>query len=235
MLELKSVTSQYDKNVSVLRNISLVADEGMTTCVLGPNGAGKSTLVKTIVHLVQPSGGSITFCGTSLAGLKTHEIIKRGIAVVPESRQLFPKLTVAETLRLGAYFEKDEDVIRARLAKAFEIFPILEQRLDQLSGTLSGGELGLLSIARALMSAPKMIILDEPSMGLAPKTVSRVFRAIRDINRKGITILIIEQNAKKTLAMASYGYILQKGTILTEGDSAALQQNEIVQKAYLSS
>ena len=235
MLELKSVTSQYDKNVSVLRNISLVADEGMTTCVLGPNGAGKSTLVKTIVHLVQPSGGSITFCGTSLAGLKTHEIIKRGIAVVPESRQLFPKLSVAETLRLGAYFEKDEGVIRERLAKTFEIFPILEQRLDQLSGTLSGGELGLLSIARALMSAPKMIILDEPSMGLAPKTVSRVFRAIRDINRKGITILIIEQNAKKTLAMASYGYILQKGTILTEGDRAALQQNEIVKKAYLSS
>jgi branched-chain amino acid transport system ATP-binding protein len=235
MLELKAVTSQYDKNVSVLRNISLVAEEGMTTCVLGPNGAGKSTLVKTIVHLVQPSGGSITFCGTSLAGLKTHEIIKRGIAVVPESRQLFPKLTVAETLRLGAYFEKDEGVIRERLAKTFEIFPILEQRLDQLSGTLSGGELGLLSIARALMSAPKMIILDEPSMGLAPKTVSRVFRAIRDINRKGITILIIEQNAKKTLAMASYGYILQKGTILTEGDRAALQQNEIVKKAYLSS
>ena len=154
-------------------------------------------------------------------GLKTHEIIKRGIAVVPESRQLFPKLTVAETLRLGAYFEKDERVIRARQEKTFEIFPILEQRLNQLSGTLSGGELGLLSIARALMSAPKMIILDEPSMGLAPKTVSRVFRAIRDINRKGITILIIEQNAKKTLAMASYGYILQKGTIL--------------QKAYLSS
>jgi len=235
MLELKAVTSQYDKNVSVLRNISLVAEEGMATCVLGPNGAGKSTLVKTIVHLVQPSGGSITFCGTSLAGLKTHEIIKRGIAVVPESRQLFPKLTVAETLRLGAYFEKDEGVIRERLAKTFEIFPILEQRLDQLSGTLSGGELGLLSIARALMSAPKMIILDEPSMGLAPKTVSRVFRAIRDINRKGITILIIEQNAKKTLAMASYGYILQKGTILTEGDRAALQQNEIVKKAYLSS
>ncbi len=235
MLELQSVTSQYEKNVSVLRDISLVADEGKTTCVLGPNGAGKSTLVKTIVHLVQPSSGEITFAGTSLAGLKTHDIIKLGISVVPESRQLFPKLTVAETLRLGAYFENNASAIRTRMGKTFEIFPILEERLDQLSGTLSGGELGFLSLARALMSDPKMIILDEPSLGLAPKMVSRVFKAIRDINRRGITILIIEQNAKKTLAIASYGYILQKGAILAEGDVDALRRNEIVQKAYLRS
>jgi branched-chain amino acid transport system ATP-binding protein len=233
MLELKAVSSRYDKKILVLRDITLTVAHGQVTCVLGPNGAGKTTLVKTIMNLVPSRTGEIFFEKQPLQGLKTHQIVKQGIAVVPESRQLFPKLTVAETLRLGAYLECDAKVLRQRSAEMFELFPILAQRRDQLSGTLSGGELGMLSIARALMAAPKMILLDEPSLGLAPKTVSHVFQAIQAINRRGITILLIEQNAKKSLAVSNYGYLLQKGAIVAQGDVATLKRSEMVQRAYL--
>jgi branched-chain amino acid transport system ATP-binding protein len=154
--------------------------------------------------------------------------------VVPEGRQLFPKLTIAETLRIGAYLENNREVIRTRMEEVFKLFPILKERIGQIAGTLSGGELGILSIARSLMSDPKMMILDEPSLGLAPMVTSRVFGAISAINKRGITILLIEQNAKKTLGISSYGYILQKGEIVLEGDVEALKESEIVKKAYLS-
>lgn len=233
MLEIKGVTSQYEEKVRVLRDVSMRVQEGMTTCLLGPNGAGKSTLVKTIVNLVRPRKGAISFSKVRIDRLRTHQIIKLGISVVPEGRQLFPKLTVAETLRMGAYFENDRRMIRDRMEKIAEIFPILKDRLDQLSGTLSGGELGMLSVARALMANPKMMILDEPSLGLSPVMTGRVFKTIREINQSGITILLIEQNAKKSLAISAYGYLLQKGEIVGEGDVTTLKESELVKKAYL--
>jgi branched-chain amino acid transport system ATP-binding protein len=233
MLVLDSVTSQYEEKVIVLRGISMSAEKGLTTCILGSNGAGKTTIVKSIVNLIRPKEGRITFSDVRIEKMKTHQIIKLGISVVPEGRQLFPKLTVAESLRLGAYFENDQKVIRTRMAKTFEIFPILKERIEQVSGTLSGGELGILSIARSLMAEPKMIILDEPSLGLAPLMTSRVFNAIKNINERGITILLIEQNAKKSLQISSYGYILQKGEIIGEGDVESLKESETVKKAYL--
>jgi len=233
MLELKGVWSQYDEKVVVLRDISMKVPERSTTCVLGPNGAGKTTLVKTIVNLVRPRRGEITFSGARIERLRTHQIIKLGISVVPEGRQLFPKLTVAETLRMGAYFENDSRVIRERTERVSEIFPIIRERIQQLAGTLSGGELGMLSIARALMAEPKMVILDEPSLGLSPIVTSRVFKTIQEINTSGITILLIEQNARKSLRISSYGYIVQKGEIVGQGDVASLKESEVVRKAYL--
>ena len=233
MLELEDVSARYDGKSMVLRNIVLRAVRGRTTCVLGSNGAGKTTLLKSIMGLVPTRTGIVRFEGQEIHSLKTHQIVGRGIAVVPESRHLFPKLTVAETLRLGAYRETDPGELKRRSDSVFSLFPVLAERGQQLSGTLSGGELGMLSIGRALMSDPKMLLLDEPSLGLAPKAVSRVFRAIEDINQRGITILLIEQHAKKSLAISSYGYILQKGAILAEGDADTLRQSEVVRRAYL--
>jgi len=233
MLEIDNVSAQYEEKVVVLRNVSMGVEKGLTTCVLGPNGAGKSTLVRTIVNLVRPRKGTITFSGTRIERLKTHQIIKLGLSVVPEDRQLFPKLTVAETLRMGAFFESDSRVIRERMEEVFALFPILNERIHQLTGTLSGGELGMLSIARALMSHPKMMIFDEPSLGLSPVMTSRVFKTIKEINSTGITILLIEQNAKKSLKISSYGYIIQKGEIVGQGDVATLKESEIVKRAYL--
>jgi len=233
MLELKGVVSQYEDRVVVLRDITMSAEEGKTTCVLGPNGAGKSTLVRTIMHLVKPRAGQIIFSNVRIDQLKTHRIVKMGVSVVPEGRQIFPNLTVSETLRVGAYLENDRAIIDQRLENTFEIFPIMKERLKQVSATLSGGEQGILSIARALMANPKMMLLDEPSLGLAPMITSRVFRAISEINKRGITMLLIEQNAVKSLAIASFGYILQKGEILVYGNTEKLRNSEIVKKAYL--
>lgn len=233
MLNLEKVTSQYEENAAVLSDIDLQAEKGRITCVLGPNGAGKNTLVKTIVNLVKPRAGRITFAGLSIERMRTHQIIKQGISVVPEERQLFPKLTVEEVLRLGAYFVNDPKTIQRRMEKIFDVFPLLKERISQLSGTLSGGELGILSIARALMAEPAMILLDEPSLGLSPVMTSTVFKAIQAINLNGITILLIEQNAKKSLDIAAYGYLLQKGRIVAQGDVGVLRNSELVKKAYL--
>ncbi len=233
MLDVRGVSSQYEEKIFVLRDITMSVEDGKTTCVLGPNGAGKSTLVKTIVNLVKPKGGQIIFSNVRIDQMKTHEIVRMGISVVPEGRQLFPTLTVSETLRVGAYLENDRNVINQRLERAFEIFPILKERLKQLSGTLSGGEQGILTIARALMSNPKMMLLDEPSLGLAPMMSSRVFHAIAEINKRGITNLLIEQNAVRSLSIASFGYILQKGEILASGDAENLKNSESFRQAYL--
>jgi branched-chain amino acid transport system ATP-binding protein len=173
MLELKDVWSQYDEKVIVLRNISIKVPKGSITCILGPNGAGKTTVVKTIVNLLRPRKGEITFSGSRIERLKTHQIIELGISVVPEGRQLFPKLTVAETLRLGAYFENDPRVIRQRVEKISDIFPIVKERIHQLAGTLSGGELGMLSVARALMAEPKMMSRTSVTQGSPSCSLSR--------------------------------------------------------------
>jgi len=183
--------------------------------------------------LVRPRTGQILFSNVRIDKLKTHQIVKMGISVVPEGRQLFPKLTVAESLRIGAYLENNNRVIRERMEKVFQVFRILRERINQVAGTLSGGELGILSIARFLMSEPKMMILDEPSLGLAPQMTATVFRALDVMKEKGVTILLVEQNVTRTLQVTDRGYVLEKGKIILKGDSKDLSQDKHVRKAYL--
>jgi branched-chain amino acid transport system ATP-binding protein len=233
MLRLEKVTTQYEDNVIVLRDISLHVEKGKITCLLGSNGAGKTTLLKTIVNLVRPLRGQIFYEDHRIDQLKTHQIIKLGISVVPEGRRLFPEFTVYENLRIGAFFEKDLDPVQKKLDEVFRIFPVLRERTSQLAGTLSGGEQGMLSIARALMGGPRALLLDEPSLGLAPIVVREVFRVIKRINEEGLTVLLIEQNARKAISIASRGYVLQKGVIVAEGTSQELKKSDVLRTAYL--
>jgi len=233
MLRLDQVTSCYEEGVDVLRDISLEVNPNVITCILGSNGAGKTTLIRTIVNLVKPKRGKICFDGNRIDRLKTYEIIRLGISVVPEGRQLFPKLTVRDNLRIGAFSEKDSGIIQKRMEAMFSVFPILKERIDQLAGTLSGGEQGMLAIARALMPEPKLLLLDEPSLGLAPILVKEFFKVIKRINESGMTILLIEQNARKALSIASRGYVLQKGEVVAEGTGQELRNSEILRLAYL--
>jgi len=233
MLRLEEVSSGYEEGLNVLRGVSVHVKQGAVTCLLGSNGAGKTTLMKTVVHLVKPRSGKIFFDGMRIDQERTHEIVRRGVSVVPEGRRLFPKLTVEENLRIGAYVDRDAGMIQGRMHQIYEIFPILKERIHQLSGTLSGGEQGMLSIARALMSRPKIILFDEPSLGLAPLIVNRVIKTISQINQAGTTVLLIEQNAVKALSIASYGYVLQKGEIVAEDTPERLRQTEVIRSAYL--
>lgn len=232
MLKLDRVSTHYDR-VPMLREVSLAIGKESLVCLLGSNGAGKSTTVKTILGLVRPSSGMVYFEGTPIGTLQTNRIIELGIAVVPEGRRLFPKMTVLENLKLGAYFIKDHGDRRARLERVFHLFPVLENRIDQTAGTLSGGEQSMLSIGRGIMSKPKVLLLDEPSLGLAPKLVQEFFATIRRIHgEEKISILLIEQNAAKALAVADHGYVLQKGRVIAEGTAQELMGSEIVRRAY---
>jgi branched-chain amino acid transport system ATP-binding protein len=234
MIRLEGVTTQYEDQVVVLRDVSLTIEKGKITCILGSNGAGKTTLLKTIVRLVKPSAGRIYFEDRRLDALRTHQIIRLGIAVVPEGRRLFPEFTVLENLRIGAFAENDLPAIRARMERLFHIFPILRERIKQLAGTLSGGEQGMLSMARALMGEPKALLLDEPSLGLAPLRVKELFRVVRRINQeRKMTVLLIEQNARKAISVASRGYVLQKGMIVASGTKEELQDSDVLKAAYL--
>jgi branched-chain amino acid transport system ATP-binding protein len=234
MLRLEGVTTQYEDQVIVLRDVSLRVEKGKITCILGSNGAGKTTLLKTIVKLVKPAAGKIYYEEKRIDTLRTHQIIQMGIAVVPEGRRLFPEFTVFENLRIGAFADNDLGAIRRRMEELFQIFPILRERIEQLAGTLSGGEQGMLSMARALMAKPKVLLLDEPSLGLAPLRVKELFRVIRRINEHGgMTVLLIEQNARKAIAVASQGYVLQKGVIVASGAREDLRDSEILRSAYL--
>ena len=233
MLRLKKVSSQYEYKVIVLRDISLEVEKGEITCLLGSNGAGKTTLMRTIVNIVKPLEGQIYFEDKRIDPLKTHQIIKLGISVVPEGRRIFPQFTVYDNLRVGAFLENDIQLIHKKMDDVFETFPILKERISQLGETLSGGEQGMLAIARALMSEPKLLLLDEPSLGLAPLLVKEFFKVIKKINEKGMTILLIEQNARKALSIASKGYVLQKGEIVAEGTREELRKSEILRLAYL--
>jgi len=232
MLRLENVTTQYGDSVIVLRDVTLKVDTGMITCILGSNGAGKTTLLKTIMNLVRPLRGEVYFEETRIDRLKTHRIIQMGISVVPEGRRLFPDFTVSENLRVGAFMEKKHSLLQKRAEEIFKIFPVLKERRLQLAGTLSGGEQGMLAIARALMAIPRVLLLDEPSLGLAPMMVKELFRVVKRINEKGVTILLIEQNARKSLSIASRGYVLQKGKIVAEGATEELRTNEILRLAY---
>lgn len=233
MLKINDINSQYG-SVQVLFGLSLNIEKGEIVCLLGANGAGKSTTLKTILGLAQSTKGSIYFEDRRIDRLETNKIIEMGISVVPEGRRLFAKLTVLENLRMGALFVKGEGEFQKNLEKVYQLFPILEKRKNQVAGTFSGGEQGMLAIGRAMVSNPKLLLLDEPSLGLAPLLVDQVFESIKRINKNGTTILLVEQNAKKTFQIALRGYVLQTGKVLIEGKVEELIGSEIIKKAYLS-
>jgi branched-chain amino acid transport system ATP-binding protein len=217
----------------MLRNVNVEVERGKIVCLLGSNGAGKSTLIKTILGLVKIIHGTMIFDGTDITRQKTHNIVKNGISIVPEGKRIFPKMSVVENLRMGAYFEKDNKVILERMEEVFTLFPRLKERAKQLAGTLSGGEQSMLSIGRGLMSSPKLLIFDEPSLGLAPILVEQNFETIQKINEKGTTVFLVEQNAILTLGISSYGYVLQSGEVIAQGSVDELKENEIIKNAYL--
>jgi branched-chain amino acid transport system ATP-binding protein len=231
MLAIDSISVAYDR-ADVLREVSLAVAPGSITCILGSNGSGKSTLIRAILGLTPPRRGRIAFEGADIAGRPTHEIVARGIACIPEGRRIFPRLTVAENLRLGAYRETDREKIEARRQKVFGIFPRLRERLEQLAGTMSGGEQAMVSIGRGLMSEPRLLLIDEPSLGLSPLLVKENFAVIRRANEMGITVLLVEQNVRQTLAIAHAGYVLSQGRVVASGSAAELAANAEVHQAY---
>lgn len=230
-LTVKGLTTGYDK-VNVLHDVSIEVVPGKITCILGANGAGKSTLIRSILGLTPPRKGEILWGGKNLAGEKTHAIIASGISCIPEGRKVFPRMSVAENLALGAFLVKDGSVVRDRLARVYEIFPRLKERAAQLAGTMSGGEQAMVSIGRGLMAEPKLLVIDEPSLGLSPLYVKENFNVIRNINALGITVLLVEQNARQTLAISHYGYVLSQGRVVAEGTAEALSSNDDVRSAY---
>lgn len=234
LLTLDNVTTVYD-DIEMLRNIDVQVEKGKIVCLLGSNGAGKSTLIKAILGLVKIVDGTITFDGEDITRGKTHKIVRKGISIVPEGKRIFPKMTTSENLHMGAYNERDEQVIEERMRRVFELFPRLKERAQQVAGTMSGGEQSMLSIGRGLMSSPQLLIFDEPSLGLAPILVEQNFETIERVNQEGTTIFLVEQNASLTLEIASFGYVLQKGEVIAEGTAEQLMQTEVIQSAYLKS
>ena len=230
-LVVQGVYTAYDK-ADVLEDVSLTAQSGKITCLLGSNGSGKSTLIRSILALTPPSRGRILFEGNELTGLPTHKVIAAGIACIPEGRKVFPKLTVEENLRLGGYQESSQDVVAARLQQVYETFPVLRERRQQIAGTMSGGEQAMISIGRGLMSAPRLLVLDEPSLGLSPMLVKENFNIVRRINEQGITVFLVEQNVHQTLAIADYGYVLSKGRVVAAGTAEELGRAAEVHQAY---
>jgi len=233
MLKVNNITTRYG-TIEILRHLSLHVNESEIVTLLGANGAGKTTTLRTIIGLVRPTEGNIYLADKRIDKKKTNEIIEMGISMVMEGRGIFPDLNVLENLRMGVLYEKSEEKIEKRLNKVYNLFPILNERKNQLAGTFSGGEQGMLAIGRGMMSEPKIMLLDEPSLGLAPKLVDEVFEAIERINSEGTTILLVEQNAVKALKIASRGYVLQKGQIVIEGPTEELKESEIIKKAYLT-
>ena len=230
-LEIDNVTTAYDK-ADVLQGVSLEVAAGRITCLLGSNGSGKTTLIRSILGLTPPRQGRIAFDGADITRLPTHRVIAAGIACIPEGRKVFPKLTVEENLRLGAYQESSETVTRQRVDEIYGIFPRLAERRAQLAGTMSGGEQAMVSIGRGLMRAPKLLLVDEPSLGLSPILVKENFNIIRDINARGITVFLVEQNVHQTLAISHYGYVLSKGRVVAAGTPAELADRAEVREAY---
>jgi branched-chain amino acid transport system ATP-binding protein len=231
-LEVRDVHTYYG-NIHALKGISLEVRDGEVVTLIGANGAGKTTTLKTISGLLHPRLGSILLDGQPLQRKPAHEIVRLGICQAPEGRRIFPRMTVLENLEMGAFARSDRAGIAADLDRVFELFPRLKERLRQKGGTLSGGEQQMLTIGRALMSRPNILLLDEPSMGLAPILVETIFNAIVEINHLGTTVLLVEQNAQMALSIAHRGYVLETGTIVLTDDAARLRQNESVQKAYL--
>lgn len=232
MLSARDLTTAYEGLVAI-SDVSIDVAKGEVVCVAGANGAGKSTLLKTIAGAVRPRSGSVTFDGTRIDGVAQHLITARGIAYVPENRRLFPSLTVDDNLRLGSYLYRGKADRDEPLALVFQLFPRLKERLDQLAGTLSGDEQQMLAIGRALMTRPRLLMLDEPSQGIMPKLVDEIFQAVLEIRKTGMTVLIVEQRMAEVLEIADRAYILQTGRVQMQGPAADIRTNPDVRKAYL--
>jgi branched-chain amino acid transport system ATP-binding protein len=230
-LEITDVTTAYER-ADVLQGVSLTVEPGSITCLLGANGSGKTTLIRSILGLTQPRTGRIVFDGRDITRLPTHKVIAAGIACIPEGRKVFPKLTVEENLRVGAYQESSDAVTRTRIEEIYRLFPRLGERHAQIAGTMSGGEQAMISIGRGLMRAPKLLLVDEPSLGLSPILVRENFNIIRQINGRGITVFLVEQNVHQTLAISHYGYVLSKGRVVAAGRPDELAGRAEVREAY---
>jgi branched-chain amino acid transport system ATP-binding protein len=230
-LVIEGLFTAYDR-ADVLEDVNVSVEPRSITCLLGSNGSGKTTLIRSILGLTPPRGGRILFEGRDLSRLPTHRIVALGIAAIPEGRKVFPRCTVLENLLLGGYVERDANVIRQRLDRVFEVFPRLAERRTQLAGTMSGGEQAMVSIGRGLMSAPKLLLVDEPSLGLSPLLVKENFAVIRRINEQGVTVFLVEQNVHQTLAIAHRGYVLSKGRVVAQGTAQDLLGNAQVREAY---
>ena len=232
MLELKNINTYYGV-IQALRDVSLHVDEGEIVTLIGANGAGKSTTLMTICGIQHPRSGSILFRGKPIHELAPNEIVKLGISQVPEGRLIFPDLTVAENLDLGAFLRRDKDGIASDMEYVFSLFPILKQRIGQAGGTLSGGEQQMLAVGRAIMARPKLLLLDEPSLGLAPIIIQQIFQIIQKVNSDGTTVFLVEQNANQALRIAHRGYVMENGSVTMEDSSANLLASEKVRTAYL--
>jgi branched-chain amino acid transport system ATP-binding protein len=232
MLKVEGIDVFYG-NIQALKNVSLTVEEKEIVTLIGANGAGKTTLLKTLSGLLRPTAGTIQYLGESIRVKPVQSIVKAGISHVPEGRRVFANMTVEENLDLGAYLRKDKKGIKQDLDKVFSLFPILHERRSQLSGTLSGGEQQMLAIGRALMAKPKLLLLDEPSMGLAPLLVKQIFNIIQEINKDGTTILLVEQNAHMALSIANRAYVIETGSVVLSGNAKEMQNSEKVKEAYL--
>jgi branched-chain amino acid transport system ATP-binding protein len=232
MLEVENISAAYGM-VQILRNVSFKVEKKEIVSIIGPNGAGKTTLVKTIMGFLKPQTGSIKFNGENIEKTATSEIVKKGLTMTPEGREIFPHMTVEQNLQLGAYAIKDKAKIKETKEKVYEIFPVLKKKEKALAQTLSGGEQQMLVICRSLMSNPEMLILDEPSLGLAPIIVEKVLDTVRTINDEGVTVLLVEQNIHDSLSIADRGYVLEEGSIVLEGKSRELLSNSHIKEVYL--
>jgi branched-chain amino acid transport system ATP-binding protein len=232
LLEFNDVNTYYGE-LHVLKGVNYRVGQGEIVCLLGGNASGKSTTMKTILGIVTPKTGTVTYANQRINTLPTAERVRRGIATVPEARRLFPRMTVLENLEMGAFTREDTSEIDVDKQRVFALFPRIKERLTQLAGTLSGGEQQMVAMARALMARPKLLCMDEPSMGLAPALVEQVFDIIQAINKQGTSIFMVEQNANMALSIADYGYVLQTGEVVLHGTARSLRDNELVQQAYL--
>jgi branched-chain amino acid transport system ATP-binding protein len=232
MLAVKNVSAAYGM-IQILRDVTFQVKEKEIVSIIGPNGAGKTTLVKTIIGLLHPKSGEIKFRGENIEKLPPYEIVKKGLILIPEGREIFPRMTVEENLKLGAYTAKGKDKVKEAKEKVYQIFPVLKKKEKALAQTLSGGEQQMLVICRSLMSNPDILILDEPSLGLAPLIVEKVLDTVRKINEEGVTILLVEQNIRDSLDVADRGYVLEQGKIILEGKSRELLCNNHIKEVYM--
>ena len=232
MLEIRGLVAGYSER-PVLKSIDFHVGDGEIVAVLGANGAGKTTLLRTITGLLRARKGSINFDGRHLDRMQPHQIVANGVSMVPEGRQVFSRLTVMENLRLGAYLVGDKEQIQEDLERVYDLFPRLRERIGQTAGSLSGGEQQMLAMGRALMNRPKLLLLDEPSMGLAPLLVAQIYRIVSTINKQGTAVLVVEQNARMALSVASHAYVMETGSLVLGGTAAELQSDDRVRKAYL--
>ena len=234
LLKVQDVVTAYGK-IEALKGVSLEVSQGSITCLLGPNGAGKTTLMMSIAGILKPKKGAILFGGEDIAGRAPHAIVAKGVALVPENRLVFPAMTVLENLQAGAYQRGDKQAIGEDIDRMFARFPRLQERAAQRAGTLSGGEQQMLAVARALMSRPKLLLMDEPSLGLAPLVVEEIFRIVADLHKDGTTIFLVEQNAHMALKVAQHFYLMEQGKVSFSGTPGALAEDEVIRRAYLGS